>query len=461
MTTTRSRATAAAPDPAAAPLAHRRFRALGRLATGVLALALGVSSVPPAFALVDRATIDLDTAYLIRARLSYATGTISASQVISIRNRAPHAVSKVNLSVLPRGFGELTSLGGVTIDGRATTTRWTNNANLEVQLGRDLAPGASVTLRLNFAVRATSRIDTSLHGRLSKANGIMQVSHWFPIVSDGHGARYPGDSQYTLAARRIRLELRTDDSRVRIAAPGTVVSSSGTYHVYEITGARDFAFGASPYYRTLLGSSAGVTVAVYYTTGDAAAAMATTKRALAVYESAYGQYQWGRLVVAQTGRPTSGNEYPGIVFIGGRLFGNKAVIAHEVAHQWWYAMVGNDQLREPWLDEGLAEFSTNYFFANFRSYVSDRPVNSPVYDFPNTAAQYTTWDPHSYDQTVYFKGAVFLNGLRSRMGTTAFFAGLRDLFAANRGGVVTTPEFVATMLRYGAPQAYLDQFLRS
>ena len=29
---------------------------------------------------------------------------------------------------------------------------------------------------------------------------------------------------------------------------------------------------------------------------------------------------------------------------------------HEVAHQWWYAMVGSDQINEPWLDEGITEY---------------------------------------------------------------------------------------------------------
>ena len=34
------------------------------------------------------------------------------------------------------------------------------------------------------------------------------------------------------------------------------------------------------------------------------------------------------------------------------------VVAHEVAHQWWYSLVGNDQIDEPWLDEAFAQFTT-------------------------------------------------------------------------------------------------------
>ncbi|MGK2849602.1 MAG: hypothetical protein ACSLFN_01615 [Candidatus Limnocylindrales bacterium] len=52
-----------------------------------------------------------------------------------------------------------------------------------------------------------------------------------------------------------------------------------------------------------------------------------------------------------------------------------------------------------------------------------------------------------------------LAGLRSRMGSTTFFGGMRALFAANRNGVMTTGEFVTTMRAYGAPSAYLEAFI--
>jgi len=32
-------------------------------------------------------------------------------------------------------------------------------------------------------------------------------------------------------------------------------------------------------------------------------------------------------------------------------------VAHETAHQWWYAVVGSDSWNQPWQDEALCEFS--------------------------------------------------------------------------------------------------------
>ena len=422
----------------------------------------GMSAAPgvaPATAAATPASFRVEPSYHLISALNYGTGTISTSEKITIRNWSGVSISSINLAVMPRAFGELVSLSDLRLDGKPVSGTWTNSSNLRVDFGRSVAPDTRAVLTLSFVVKANGTIGTSLEGRLSKANGIMQVGHWFPIVSDGHGTRYPGDSQSTRTARKIRAEITTDSSSVVIAAPGTRISLSGRTHVYEIENARDFAFSASPYYKTVWGTSAGVTVRAYYSTGDGPSALKHAMTALAKFESVFGAYQWPRFVVAQTGRKGSGNEYPGIVFLGSAVMADREIVAHETAHQWWYAMAGNDQMAEPWLDEGISEFAAAYFYGGFHTYSSSKPVNSSVYAFPNLPAPTTSDDPGSYTQTIYYKSAAFLNGLRSRMGSTAFFAGLRDLFNANRNGMMTTREFYDAMARRGASTTYMRQFI--
>jgi hypothetical protein len=433
------------------------------LLPSILAATLGLAGLPTeadAATLVDKWSMRLTTTYFLKASLDYGKGTIDARERITITNRAGTAISKVNLSVMPNAFGELESIGDITVDREPTTGAWTNDANFQVQLGRNLAHGETAVIRLGFSVRASSAIGTSLEARLSKANGIMQVSHWFPIVSNGHAMRYPGDSQYTFAATAIRLELHTESTAVRVAAPGSVIESSGRDHLFELKHARDYAFAVSPSFNLMRGSASGVNIKVFTTSSSGSTALSVAKAAVAKYEAVYGQYQWSNLVIAQSPRAGSGNEYPGIVFLGRSLLTNREEIAHEVAHQWWYAMVGNDQIKEPWLDEGLAQFSADQWFGGFATYRSSRPVNASSLEFPNVPAPLTSSQTGSYDQTIYFKASKFLAGLRSRMGTTAFFAAMRELFTANRNGVLTTKEFVAAMRRHGAPYSYLDAFLR-
>ena len=450
-------------QPRTTPPNYHRTGLRTMLIPAILATVIGVAGSPAAVAAAEpvrRASILLSTTYFLKVDLSYANGTISARERITITNRSGGAIDRVNLSVMPYAFGELTWIGDVTVDREPVEGRWTNNANYQVALGRNVADGDTFALRLGFKLKASSSLSTSLQARFSKANGIMQVSHWFPIISTGHEMRYPGDSQHTRTAKAIRMELHTESSAIKVAAPGYVLASAGADHLYELVDARDFAFAVSPNFGRVSGSAGGVNIKVYTTSTAGTTALSVAKSAIIKYEAAYGQYQWSNLVIVQSPRSGSGNEYPGIIFLGKSLLANREAIAHEVAHQWWYAMVGNDQMTTPWLDEGLSQFSADQWFGGFQTYSSTRPVNSAITEFPNVPAPLTSSDPGSYDQTVYFKASKFLAGLRSRMGSTAFFAAMRDLIKANRNGVMTTKEFVTTMRAYGAPSSYLDAFLR-
>ena len=42
----------------------------------------------------------------------------------------------------------------------------------------------------------------------------------------------------------------------------------------------------------------------------------------------------------------------------------EGTVAHEVGHQWFYNLVGDDQLDDPWLDESFAQFATLQYFTD-------------------------------------------------------------------------------------------------
>ncbi len=65
----------------------------------------------------------------------------------------------------------------------------------------------------------------------------------------------------------------------------------------------------------------------------------------------FGPYPWPTFTFAITPQLGGGIEYPGHVMQGQNTLG---VTSHEVGHQWFYGLVGNNQGRDPWLDEGLA-----------------------------------------------------------------------------------------------------------
>src|SRR5205823_639851 len=83
--------------------------------------------------------------------------------------------------------------------------------------------------------------------------------------------------------------------------------------------------------------------------------------AVSRYDAHFGAYPYTELdVLPVTASGFEGVEYPGLIMIGKSYYQQtqkkpgidmQDVVVHEVAHQWWYNVVGDDQLREPWLDE--------------------------------------------------------------------------------------------------------------
>lgn len=416
-----------------------------------------------AYVQAARSTMSLRPRYVLKSTLDYGRGRLTTRQTVDISNASKSLIGYLDFSVLARHYGEM-AVQSVTVDGAPVEVLYNSSANMRVPLGYNLRAGDEAVVAIDFTATATSSTSDYLRSRFAKANGLMQISAWHPVLSNGHGLRHPGDSQFTVVAD-YRLEL-THPASVVIAAPGDLLASTSTTKTYSLERAREYAFAASPdFARKTATTSTGVKVAVYHlpSARKPSVALSTTVAALERYADRLGRYPYQRFVLAQGARSTTGLEYSGIAFVGGLNFNYKLMIAHEVAHQWWYGIVGNDQLAEPWLDESFAEYTSRWVFGYaMPKYCSKRPVNSAVSEFANKPSSQTACG--SYDQTIYAKGARFLEGVRERLGTAKFFDALRVIVAENRFGVVSTDIVRATFLRFSADRpalgAYMNGWLR-
>jgi Peptidase family M1 domain len=179
--------------------------------------------------------------------------------------------------------------------------------------------------------------------------------------------------------------------------------------------------------------------------------------ALAFFEQRYGAYPYKVLNLFQTTTPIGGIEYPmmvgvtPIIDIDERFF--DWLVAHEVAHQWWYGMVGSDPINEAWLDESLAQYVTGvyvnaaagpgegsrsrsrFFAERWRAELQirgDATVSQPTGAFARSA----------YFPIVYGKGPLFYEQLRAELGEEAVDIWLRRYFTANRYGMVTATDLL-------------------
>ena len=383
----------------------------------------------------------LETSYLLDVRLAVRTGVADVVETLDVRNPTDEPLSHVDLSVLTGATGEF-RLVSVTRDGRAVTTRWTNDANLEVDLDPALV-ASSTRLVVAFRVRPSSDTSSSLATRTSIADGIVRFGGWFPIVSDGHGYRPPGDAQVTATASLFRLDLTMDRAAI-VAAPGDQLVAAKRHVVFELRDARDFAFAVSERFTTTRRQVGDVTVEAYTLRGaPAAAALRSADRALTAFAAAYGPYPYPRFLLVQSPRSRIGNEYPGMAFLGVKSLADPVVVAHETAHQWFYGLVGSDQIEAPWLDEALAEFAATDLYGTAERPCEPGPVASPVTAFP---ARRDTLECGGYGDTVYRGGAALVASVRAHLGKERFDDAMRTYVEQNAGRIATTDDLVGVWL---------------
>ena len=119
------------------------------------------------------------------------------------------------------------------------------------------------------------------------------------------------------------------------------------------------------------------------------------------------------------------------------------IVTHELAHEWWYALISNDQAEAPWLDESFASYAEEAAGAQQHALVPRAGRRRRPRDArrrrTSAAAAATDYG------IVYYEGACLLDVLRDRMGADRSTPALRDYAIANRYGWSTAAKFRAAM----------------
>jgi aminopeptidase N len=157
-----------------------------------------------------------------------------------------------------------------------------------------------------------------------------------------------------------------------------------------------------------------------------------------------------------------GMEYPNIVFISDSIDSDEEilkVIVHEIAHQWWYGIVGNNEIKEAWLDESLSEYSTALFFEKNSDYglSYDEFVNEALSSYllyvdviqtlrgdVNTKMNLAVneyQNDYEYSYMVYVKGVIMFDSLKNMVGEKRVVAGLKKYYQDNKFKIATTESF--------------------
>ncbi|MEJ2053448.1 MAG: M1 family aminopeptidase, partial [Calditrichaceae bacterium] len=338
--------------------------------------------------------------YTINAGLDADLKMINANETLVYHNQSPDTLKNIYFYLYMNKFqaGALgmnpplyRDLGNIHIDNLKINGRPHNNFSvdhtiMQVELPKDLAPGDSVKFIFRFSVQLPPASE-----RFGFMGDHFDVGNWFPtpVVYDRAGWHLHQhlDNEFYQEWGDFRVNIRVPKGFV-VGATGDLLNAdyalqdtaqavkenyynnpddtATTTWKFKADRVHDFAWTADPDYILMQSEWNGITLNVLAMSVDAPGWRQVTDwgiGALKFYYETYGPYPYKQFTVADTYIRAGGIEYPNIVMINTsihpdlRLNRFKAVVVHEMAHNWFYGLLGNNQTEEEWMDEGFTTFA--------------------------------------------------------------------------------------------------------
>ena len=423
--------------------------------------ALAGCSVGPAEAAApwdQRPAVDLamDVAPDLRSVTGRETVTFTPDQPICelVFRAWPNAPS-------PAGEGNALQVTDASVGGRPTApvvrpagaTAGAPGTLVELPLPACVAPGEVVRAELGFTVRLGADADERLG--TSPATGTAWFGSAFPMLAWVRGQGWVRDDAVRIPGETaVSEDFRLD--ALRVTAPeGAAVSGAGradppapgpragtTTHVFRADAVRDVSVAVGAYRvleRDIAGTRLHLFTPVSGTRTDPERWAAELDGAVRRLQDLFGPFPYPDLWVAIAPSQTSGLEYPGALQFGDtppHELGELA--AHELAHQWFYALVGNDQGRDPWIDEAFATYAQAVVTGTADDYALD---DVPARLRGRLGDPMVVWADRGfgpYNVGVYTQGAAALVAAREQAGEERFDEAVRAYVAANAHRVVTS-----------------------
>lgn len=320
-------------------------------------------------------------------------------------------------------------------------------------------------------------------GRLGYMNEVYSLTNWYPILSiydikenkwDENPFHPIGESNYSDVAN-YNIDMKVPSNFV-VVSTGDEVEKDKNKDSKTVTlkakDVRDFVIFMSPYYEVMSKEVDGIKVNSYYLRDDKSKGQVECAKqvldyaadAVKFFSKKFGKYPYEELDVMETYLAGGAMEYPQAIQMGkyddqllkmdNTPFILEAAV-HEVGHQWWYVTVGNNEFKEPFLDEALTSFVTAYYFDNkegqysnsgilmslremyteidSRSNIKSKKISSSVDKFE---------EMYEYNITIYKKGALVFEDLRKRVGEEKFLSIMQEYFSKFKFKNATIEEFL-------------------
>lgn len=427
----------------------------------------------------DLSLVKSPTLYRMNLSLDPSLTNLAGEESVTFTNRTGKALNVIYFRLFanypaPRVPDRLI-IKSFQMDGSpAETVLESQDTALRVPLRQDLAPNQTIKFELSFTVDIPSNSQNH-YSDFTDTEGIITLPSVYPIIpaydDKGWHTELPplyGDMVYADTSL-YDVNFSAPLTMTVITSGSTVATSTnGNLKTWHVVGGpmRDFDFDASANLEESSSKVGEVTVNSYYLPQDKSGGknvLDWASNALRIYEKSIGPYPFNELDVVETPTTAGGIEYPGLVVVSSELYRDakqnnyfEFAVVHEVAHQWWYAQVGDDQVNNPWMDEAFAQYTSLLYFRDAYGAQTSNDVLKTVFQSQYDRAKkgnedmpvglpVSAYTERQYGEIVYGKGPLFFDAVHTQIGDEKFGNFLRTYYERFKYQIATPEDMLKTM----------------
>ena len=411
--------------------------------------------------------------YTIVASYDAGNHVLSATQTVEMTNRSENSFAAVKFHIYPNQYREDAangvvpqvyraqaypngdSFGDISFDSvkvNGTPVAYTIEGQdldvLSVPVQGELFPDQKLTVELTYEVQLAN-----IAHRLGYTDETVNLGNFYPVLCHIDNGNYTASPYYSIgdpfvsdvANYNVSLTL---PERYVVASSGELAEATSqnglATYTYTANAVRDFAMVLSTQFKKLTRTVGETQVNYYYyNDNDAETSLATACGMMEYLNEHVGEYPYAQYSVAETEFCYGGMEYPCLAMITSGSNSYQEAVAHETAHQWFYGLVGNDQIAHAWMDEGLSEFLTYLYMdatgvtplvrnmmASTQAYTTYVDVLNHYYTDVDTSFRPVNEYKNDSEYVIftYVKGSLLFNTMYETMGAAKFWRALSSYF---------------------------------
>lgn len=367
------------------------------------------------------------------------------------------------MTLKPAEMGEL-KVTNLKQDGLAAAAKEVETI-LEVTLAKPILPGAKTTFTLDFEGQVPVQIRRS--GRNNSEGIELSMSQWYPKLAEYDFEGWHADPyiarEFFGVWGNFDVAITIDKNYI-LGASGYLQNNNEIGYGYQDAGVvvkhpkkpktltwrfiapnvHDFTWAADKdYVHDVIKGPNGVDLHFLYQNdpkiiGNWKKLEPVMVNVMDFYNKTVGYYPYKQYSFIQGG--DGGMEYAMCTLMlgTGTLKGLLSVAPHELAHSWFQHVLGSNESKHPWMDEGFASYiedlalneiaekkSENPFLGAYASYFS---LVKSGKEEPQTTHGDRYNENRSYSISSYSKGEIFLSQLEYILGTDVMRKGLKRYF---------------------------------